>query len=82
MQHSATLNGLTGLLKIGLDGYGRAFAHAAFAHAAPLHKLQLLPKKSEMPPTSVGGLFITTYTRNNPSANPTNGSWWIFQLRP
>jgi len=37
-----------------------------------------------IPPTEVGGLFRSNLhtTDTGKSRNPTNGSWWIVQIRP
>jgi hypothetical protein len=43
-----------------------------------------LHKKSGIPPTEVGGLFKSYLQKLNVEilGNPTNGSWWMFQIQP
>ena len=42
-----------------------------------------LVKTKEIPPTEVGGLFRSNLHNVLPNLqNPTNGSWWIVQIRP
>jgi hypothetical protein len=43
-----------------------------------------LCENSEIPPTAVGGLFRSHLQEVGffEFMNPTNGSWWIFQIQP
>jgi len=45
-------------------------------------KLLALHKKSEIPPTAVGGLvqILSTDSPQNSTCNPTHGSGWILQV--